>query len=343
MANTPFIVPQVIYPEFDEKEPNKVIAIRDEILRLLNMSNEMFKWTGLPDTIPEDKLELFLQSAGVGAFIEFNDKVYFQTGGLAPADGEPPMTAYYDPTGIIVVNPNLDLNKNYNTNEFSDKQEAVLVKNDTNMQGLIPSYHKYATRLVENEITLFTADINARDVHIFEAQDNKTFKAAQEYQKDIRKGKDAVILSQSFGEGLKTHEATGTQYNLIATLLQYNQFLKTDIYAQIGLSSLTNPFKKEAISSAESQGNNDTLMPTPENMLKQRQHACDLYNKLFGEKYGEIKVELKTSWNYNKIEAEMVETQEEMMEKSIDEEDKIEESQDEDTDTEVKEEEVDET
>lgn len=338
------LIPCVIYPEFDDKEPNKNIAIRDEIIRLLNMSNEIFKWSGKPfeeGIIPEDMLELFLQTNGLGVFIEFNNQIYFQPAGLAPAKGEQPLTPYYIPTGAIVVNPNLNLNETYNTNEYSENQNAVLVKNDSNMLGLIPAFQKYATRLVENEITLFIADINARDAHIFEANDVKTFKAAQEYQKDIRKGKDSVVLSKEFGEGLKTHEAPGSQYNLISTLLQYNQFLRTDIMAQIGLSSLTNPFKKEAISSAESQGNNDTLLPAPSNMLKMRQHACQVFNKLFGEKYGEISVELKSSWKYNQIEAELVEKEEEIMEEQA----KTEEEVTEENPSEVveKEEEVNET
>lgn len=292
-----------VYEEFDET-PNKEIAIRDEILYKLCQTNSMFSWEGLPETIPVDKLELFLQSAGCGVFAKDpkTEKIYFFTGGTAPAPLQPPMTPYYEPTGFIVNNPFLNLSKTYNTDEFSEEQEAVFCRNDVVCQGLMPALRKYATRLIENELSLFIADINVRDAHVFEASDNKTFTSAKEYQKEIRKGKDAVILAAPFMEGLKTHEMGGASYNLISTLLEYNQYLKTDIYHSLGLNSCINPFKKEAISTAETTSNEDILLPNIDDMLRQRKRAAEQLNKVFGLN---VTVEKNSSWEYKQLEVEL--------------------------------------
>ena len=337
--NETFLINSKSYEEFDET-PNKEIAIRDEVFYKLCQTNSMFRWEGLPETIPVDKLELFLQVAGSGVFARNpkDDKIYFFTGGTAPAPLQPPMTPYYEPTGFIVNNPFLDLSKTFNTNEFDENQEAVFCRNDVVCQGLMPAFRKYATRLIENEITLFGFDINMRDTHVFEASDNKTYLSAKEWQKEIRKGKDAVILAAPFMEGLKTHEMNSSSFNAISTLLEYNQYLKTDLYHSLGLNSCINPFKKEAISTAETTASEDVLLPNIDDMLRQRRRAAEQLNKVFGLN---VTVEKNSSWEYKQLEVELATEQ---MEENVGNENQEEVSETEtETTEEVKEEEVNET
>ena len=76
--------------------------------------------------------------------------------------------------------------------------------------------------------------------------------------------------------------------------------------------------KREALNSAESTINNDILFPLVDEMLKQRQLACEQINALFGT---DISVELDSSWEDNKKE-EQAEIKDDLKEGDADDREK---------------------
>ena len=60
----------------------------------------MFTYKNLPDTIPEEMLELYLLSAGTCFIAKYNGSIYAFQGSFG---GEP--DAYYRPTLYTVANP----------------------------------------------------------------------------------------------------------------------------------------------------------------------------------------------------------------------------------------------
>lgn len=278
---------------------NKGDNIDQMILYMFARTQSMFTWSGLPETIPCYMLEMYLQINGYAGICKVDGDLYAFYGGLG---GEP--DAYYQPTILTVANPYLQLNK-----EFKIGEDCVVVRNDVFYQGLTPLFNKYASQLAENELSMYMATINTRIQSAISAGDDSTRESAQKFIDDLIKGKLGVIADNPFLESLKTLPlSTSANTNVLGDLIEQEQYLKASWYNEIGLNANYN-MKREALNSAESTINNDILFPLIDEMLKQRQMACEQINALFGT---EISVELNSSWQDNKKEeqAEIENTEE---------------------------------
>ena len=138
---------------------------------MLNRTQEMFIYTGLPETIPARMLELYLQVNGFACIAEANGNLYAFFGGLGGVPNE-----YYEPTECIVNNPALNFNKT-----LKIKEDCVIIKNDAMYNGLMPMYSKYSELMTENDITFRTMSINSRIAEVISAGDDATRAAAEKY------------------------------------------------------------------------------------------------------------------------------------------------------------------
>lgn len=270
---------------------NKKLITDTHINYMLNRTNEMFKYEGLPDTIPKRNIELLLQTRGHCAITEVNGDLYALWGSMG---GEP--DPYYMPTRYVVANPALNFSKDLRINK-----DCIVIPNDSMYMGLIPLFLRYAHALCENEISLNMASINSRILSLISAGDDRTKTAGEEYLKDIISGKLGVIAENTFLEGIKSQPYGTTQTGAITSLIEYEQYLRAGWFNDLGLNANYN-MKRESINSGESQLNNDMLMPLIDNMLESRQIALDLVNAMYGTN---ITVALNSSWEVNEQEIEM--------------------------------------
>ena len=270
--------------DFAKKEDSE----QQYVLYMLNRTQSMFKWTGLPDTIPERMVELYLQINGFVGFTQIGEDLYAMRGGLG---GKP--DAYYMPTIFTIANPALDVSKNLRIGE-----ECVIVPNDACYLGLMPMFERYASGLAENDLSINIASIMARIIDLISATDDRTKESAIQYLKDIRAGKLGVIASSEFFEGIKTHDFGTHSKSAITDLIELQQYYKASWFNELGLNANYN-MKREALSTAESQLNDDELLPLVDNMLHCRQIGAEQVNKLYGTN---ISVDLASSWEDNQKE-----------------------------------------
>ena len=271
---------------------DKKTSINNHVSYMLNRTQSMFKYEGLPDSIPERVLELYLQTNGHVCFYDYKDVLYIFTGGFG---GIPDV--YYMPTEYIITNPYLKLSKTVTIDK-----ECVIIPNDSLYIGLMPLYEKYATALCENEISMNIATINSRIVSLISSGDDRTTKSAEKYLQDIIDGKIGVIGENAFLEGVKSQPyGTTANSNSITNLIEYEQYLKASWYNEIGLNANYN-MKRESINSGESQLNNDMLLPLIDNMLTCREIGIQKVNNMFGTN---ISVSLSSSWEDNAEEIEL--------------------------------------
>ena len=308
IPNTPdeqnlFWYPTLKYKYDFDKGIDKPLALRAYICYFLDRLQSMFKWEGLPNTIPQKWLESYLLTDGQCAVIN-TDKGIFATNGGMGADPD----EYYIPTKYIVTNPYLPKNasagKEYTIS--GTEQNAVLVRNDTYTVGLMPLLLKYCTQMVENDITMSIADIWARASAAMSAADDQTRESAELWLKRLRKGELGVIgeapfLAGNQNESLRTNPI-GTVAGTLTDLIEYHQYLKAGLYNDIGLNSNYN-MKREAIMSNETKLNDDALHPLIDTMLACRKEAAEEINRLFGT---EITVEFNSAWEDNEKENEAI-------------------------------------
>lgn len=281
-----------IVPVFDpsivkDKKTSTASFYTYNLLRTL----KMFEYKNLPETIPYEILETYLQTGGVCLFTKHNDEYYVFQGTLG---GEPDV--YYRPSQFIVSNPHLSLNKIYNIGE-----DCVLMRNDPLWYGLSQLNSRYSYMLAENLLTMRTADVMLRISAMLSASDEKTKASGEMYIKNIEDGKISVIAEQAFLDGIKMQTPPTNNGSYLTQFIELHQFLTGTFFHEIGINANFN-MKREAINEAESSINENSLLPLCEVMLMVRKQDVEKINEMYGL---DIQVEFSSAWEKMMEEIEL--------------------------------------
>ena len=262
-------------------------------INYMNMRlQKMFRYEGLPDTIPKEMLEYYLLNNGSCYVTEVDGKLYAFVGSFG---GEP--DPYYRPTKYIVANPALKLSKEYDL-----ENDGVLIRNDMLWFGLFPLMSRYASLMAENMVTIRTADIMLRVMAMLSAPDDRTKVAAEEYLKKLEKGELGVIgENRFFDEGIKLQSPPSNNGSYLTQFIELHQYLTGTFYNEIGLNANFN-MKRESIGEGESSLNEDSLLPLSDEMLRCRKEDIEKINKMFGTN---ITVEFDSAWANNRKEIDL--------------------------------------
>lgn len=306
---------------------NKTVSVRKYVWTMLNRTNQMFEYTGLPDTIPKEILELYLQINGQCCITEVGGNLFALPGGLG---GSP--DPYYRPTLYIAAIPGLrdgdhSFSKSMKITNHLDpfssvdySGECVLIKNDSLMEGLLYMLARYATQLAENDISIRSAQINARAHVNITAETDSEAVSARAYLSALEAGKLEIIMGKAMMDSLNVQNISMNSANVIIQLIELQQYLKASWYNEIGLNANFN-MKREYQSEEELQANTDVLLPLVDNMLECRQVALEAVNKKYGTS---ISVDKNSSWE-NKQQERDVEKKTKEAEKDAIEEGKADE------------------
>ena len=159
---------------------------------MLARTNQMFEWTGLPDTIPSYMLERYLQMHGAVTICEAEAREeQYRLGatkqGLfafrAVFSNKPDI--YLRPTSVIVANPAMT-----GSLTLTIGKECEIIKNDTFAIGLLPMHYRYAEQLAENDISIRSAQINSRIRTVIATHTDRERESAEEYLEQIEAGFD---------------------------------------------------------------------------------------------------------------------------------------------------------
>lgn len=281
------------YREFKTLEFKRDLMI-EYVRYMLDRTNAMFEYDGLPETIPARKLEEFIQTRGYVSIIKYEgdnapNGLYAVTGGRGGK-----RDAYYEPIDFVFANPYLGLDGTYRIYPYepdADQTRCVIIRNDSLYMGLMPMFTRYASLLTENAVTLRISDINLRALLTMAAPDDKTKASAELYLKRLEDGENAVIGETAFFDGVNYHDA-GHPNNHMKDLIEYEQYLKASWYNELGLDSNYN-MKRERISEGEVNQNSDALIPLVQNMLNSRVECVNNMNALFGTN---VSVKLASIW-----------------------------------------------
>ena len=284
--------------DFKDKET----ALMYHVRYMLARTACMFRYDGLPETIPARILELLLQTRGYAGIFKYKDALYASFGGLG---GEPDYN--YMPTIFTVANPALNYSANLKINE-----DCIIIKSDAMYTGLLPVLRKYGTALIENELSMNINAVNTRIQSLISASDDTVKESARVYLDRVYRGEYGIIGDKEFFENLKVHPyASSGAVNQIKNLIEYEQYLKASEFNEIGLDANYN-MKRETLTDSENQMNRDSLLPLIDNMLECRKEGIERVNAMFGTS---ITVSLSSAWEDN---AQELELEHEIMESEAD-------------------------
>ena len=266
---------------YDYKAKQKNVAQLNDYMLAKTLS--MFEYSGLPESLPANELERILQTAGYAFVTEVDGSLYAFTGGFG---GVPDV--YGSPTKLIVSNPALNLNK-----DFDIKGDGVLITSDSSMLGLIPLFEKHNTLLVENDINMVVNGYNSRIQRMISAGDDRTKASAESYLKKIVDGEIGVIGENALFDGVKSHSVAGNVE--ITSMIEYHQYIKSSLYNEIGLGQNFN-MKRERLVSAEVDQIKESIYPFVYDMMKCRLEAIEKINAKYNTN---IEIGFGSVWSVN--------------------------------------------
>ena len=262
---------------------NKENSLYDFTLSILNRTLGMFEYSNLPETLPQVEIEKRLQTKGHATIYQYKNNLYVTTGSLNGQELSP----YNEPTYVNINIPAFNLSQ-----RLEIGTQCVVIYNDDMKTGLLDTINKHGTLMVENEITMLLSTYNARIQTLISAGTDQTINDAQKYLNQIIDGNLGIIGENAFFSDLKTHNAQAAAKQDMSQLIQLQQFYKSDLYNELGLSSLNN-MKKERMNIDEVNANNDNIYPYVDGMLKNRMDGIKMVNKLFN---GNIEVDYSSTW-----------------------------------------------
>lgn len=262
---------------------NKENSLYDFTLSILNRTLGMFEYSNLPETMPQVEIEKRLQTKGHATIYQYKNNLYVTTGNLNGQELSP----YNEPTYVNINVPAFDLSQ-----RLEIGKQCVVIYNDDMKTGLLDTISKHGTLMLENEITMLLSTYNARIQTLISAGTDQTINDAQKYLNQIIDGNLGIIGENAFFNDLKTHNAQSTAKQDLTQLIQLQQFYKSDLYNELGLSSLNN-MKKERMNIDEVNANNDNIYPYVDGMLRNRMEGIKMVNKLFN---GNIEVDFSSTW-----------------------------------------------
>ena len=276
----------------DEQDPKargirkKRARFRELVAKYMNMTADAITWPDISDILPEmppTTLEEYTQSAGWSALIK-KDGFHIVSGICAGFIGE--WTEYFVPRGVIVSNP-------YNTKidgTYIFGENAVLLRNDTHMQGLFPIICPRVELLVENDISILCGMENLRVINMIHAVTDSMKTAAESFFQQVKWGRHGIITgkdSKNKWSGspdaptIQNLPTGGVPTNYLIQFIEAAQYTRACLYNDLGLQYNAN-MKREALNSAETTMNADVLRPVIDNMMECRRRFCDDVKTVFG-------------------------------------------------------------
>ena len=267
---------------------NKQANINNFVRLMRNKTLTMFEYTGLPDSLPALELEKLLQGSGYAVLTtEYEGKLTAFNASLSGQEKD----IYNRPTQAIITNPlyngTVDLDNN-----------AVLIRNDDEQQGLIWLFEKYGAMINETDISMIVLNYNKRIQTLISANDDATVESARAYLEKVVNGELGVIGESKLFDSLKVSPTNTNQSNSTTDLVELQQYLKATLLNEIGMNAPYN-MKRERLTDDEVQANTDNLRPLVDNMLRNRQEGLDKVNKLFDTN---ISVEFGSIWKTKTID-----------------------------------------
>lgn len=289
------------YGDPDKPLPKK--AIYDAFIRYkFAQTQRMFEWKGLPDTIRQRDLELLLQKKGKAFWVKIEEGttqdgrpakgIYALEGGFSGV-----LNQNYFPTKAVIANPYLQ----YQRSDLVIGEDTIVMGNDPLYMGLLPLASIKSRHIAETLVSLRLAVINARIPTVAYADNDATAKDFKDFFKKIEEGQEiGCVGGNPFFEGLRTAEWSHSQDGTIKQLTEYLQYTDASWYNALGIEANYN-MKREAINSAESGMNVDSLLPLSDAMLESRKEAIEKINEKFGL---EISVDFSSAWKKIRVELE---------------------------------------
>lgn len=235
---------------------------------------KLFEWDGLP--VPTSDIEWYLATDGIMGFVRK------PAGGIYGMRTSPiGVTAYPDRfTKFVYSTPVLSGAAEVNKN-------GVLVRNNMSSTPTVYLAQMYADLSAHAYLSLRTALINTRATGVFFAEDQAQAESINTWYKGLVDGKMSAILDANGlrsllgdGAGMRLESNQFPSTICLKDYLDTMQNLENAFYSEIGVKTAEQ--KRERMVTNEVTSGDAMLKFNVDDMLTERQEACEAMNVLWG-------------------------------------------------------------
>lgn len=253
--------------------------------KLLNICLELFEWEGLPESLPQREIELQLILTG-HCLIFLDDDSNLVTTYTTLYDFD----KYYEPTKATYAQPVLGSKSNIDVNSLGYTDSNVLIYNsslkenvfDLNIDNsLLTFIQRYARQLADIESTINIYAVNNRITNFPIAKNDKVMGSLKKFFNLFTLGEHAIIEDDKIIDGftaipLPHSKASDT----LIDLLDAKDKILEQFFRALGVKFRNS--KRAQMSDEEVESDEQVLLISLYDMLKQRLKGCSNIKKVFG-------------------------------------------------------------
>ena len=277
----------MIYNTFDEFKDRKIEKIYDvsDVIdgyyywfwKLFNFCLTMFEYKNLPESLPAREIESNLLMTGHCVLFPDMADIVTACTSLYGFD------RYYNPTNAIFANvkmrsKNLNIGENceiiYNS---SLKDNVLYIKSDSSMMSFIK---RYSRMLADVESSMDIYMVNSRLTSFPVASSDSVMQNLKLFFKKLKRGERGIISDDSIIQQFRSVDISrASVHDGVNDWLVARDKILEMFFRDIGVK-FYNP-KKAQVSEDELQVNNQMLVISLDDMLKERQRGIERVNNLF--------------------------------------------------------------
>lgn len=271
--------------------------------KLLNLVINMFEYQNLPAGITKRDIEINLIMTGHAVILPKKDGTLF-----TPLTNLFGYDEYYQPTWAVFANPVVVTAKRYTIHEDCEviynnslQDSIYYIKSDSGLSSFVS---RYARQLADIESTVNIYAVNSRLVSIPVSNSNSVIESLKAFFSNISLGKRAVVTDSAIVENFRNVDInrTGIKDGVNDWLIARDKILE-QFFRDLGIR-MTNQ-KKAQVNIDEVESNDQLLLISSDDMLKEREKGIERVNNMFGTN---IKVRLNPLYNIKNVEQKGVET-----------------------------------
>lgn len=258
--------------------------------RLEMLALSIFKWNNLPNGVSERWIERYLFDYGECMF--FHDETL---GYMVTKCADHGVLNHYDePTHLTPVATNYT-----NTKPYKIGEECVHIKNNAISYPTKDTIELFAYRLADITRTI-DINIHAQKTPTLMKGSDKKLLSLKNVYRQWDGNAPVIFVDDSFDDSFSVYK---TDAPIVFPQLQVQKHaLWNEAMTSIGINN-ANQEKRERLVASEVDANNEQVAYIAETMLKTRQEACDMMNKLFGFN---VSVEIENPQNLQNLVSEEV-------------------------------------
>lgn len=268
--------------------------------KLFNILLDLFEYKNMPEGINKREIELNLLMTGHAVIVAKNDGTLFTP--LANLYG---YDEYYQPDRAVFASPVVRMTKQLFIGEDCEviynnslKDSFYYIKTDG---GLNTFVQRYARMLADIESTMNIYTVNSRLTSIPVSNDEGVIQSIKLFFDKLAIGKRSIVADNNIVEKFRSVDInrTGIKDGINDWLIARDKILE-QFYRDLGVQ-MYQP-KKAQVTDDEVDSNDQILLISTDDMLKERKEGLERVNDMFGT---DIQVRLNPKFDVKEVKADV--------------------------------------